>query len=375
MRDLSDRSGRYVNQATGYRAFIPSPLPPDPPLAIDDELLTLLSEADQALARLDAATEFLPNPGLFVLMYARKEAVLSSQIEGTQASLADLLAHEARVARPGDAPDVDEIANYLTAMNQGLARLAELPLSLRLLREMHATLLQGVRGAHRSPGEFRRSQNWIGPPGCTLADASYVPPPPHELDRCLGDLERFLHDERPMPVLLKAALAHVQFETIHPFLDGNGRMGRLLITFFLCWRGILRRPTLYLSSHMKRHRAEYYERLQAVRDGGDHEGWVRFFLQGVREVSADGAETARAVQRLREDHRAVVSRALPGATTGLTLLDHLYQHPYVTVSRVADVIGRTFRIAGKLVSDFERIGLLRETTGHERNRVFAYEPC
>jgi Fic family protein len=366
------RAGTYVRQPSGYRAFIPKPLPPDPPLGYDTALTALLSEADQALARLDAATEFLPNPDLFVKMYVRKEAVLSSQIEGTQASLVDVLQHEAGARRGPD--DVTEVVNYIRAMNHGLKRLATLPLSLRLIREIHAELLRGVRGGEREPGEFRRSQNWIGPPGCTLADATFIPPPPDEAVKALGDLERFLHDRSPMPLLVKTALVHVQFETVHPFLDGNGRVGRLLVTFLLCVNGALRRPTLYLSYYLKARRQEYYDRLQAVRDSGDFEGWVRFFLTGVRDVSREGTDTARQILALRERHRALITEKLRNPSVGLTLLERLFEQPVVTVHQVAETIKRTYPIANQLVADLERLGLLREITGGSRNRVFEYAP-
>jgi Fic family protein len=366
------RAGAYVRQLTGYRAFIPKPLPPDPPLDYDSSLMALLSEADQALARLDAATEFLPNPELFVKMYVRKEAVLSSQIEGTQASLVDILQHEAGAGRGPE--DVTEVVNYIRAMNRGLERLAALPLSLRLIREIHAELLRGVRGSEREPGEFRRSQNWIGPPGCTLADAIFVPPPPEEAVRALGDLETFLHGRAPMPLRVKTALVHVQFETVHPFLDGNGRVGRLLITFLLCVNGVLQRPTLYLSHYLKARRQEYYERLQAVRDTGDFESWLRFFLTGVRDVSREGTETARQVLALRERHRALVAEKLRNASAALTLLERLFGQPIVTVQQVAEIIKRTYPVANQLVGDLERLGMLRETTGGSRNRVFEYAP-
>jgi Fic family protein len=366
------RAGTYVRQPSGYRAFIPKSLPPDPPLGYDTALMALLSEADQALARLDAATEFLPNPDLFVKMYVRKEAVLSSQIEGTQASLVDVLQHEAGARRGPD--DVTEVVNYIRAMNHGLKRLATLPLSLRLIREIHAELLRGVRGGEREPGEFRRSQNWIGPPGCTLADATFIPPPPDEAVKALGDLERFLHDRSPMPLLVKTALVHVQFETVHPFLDGNGRVGRLLVTFLLCVNGALRRPTLYLSHYLKARRQEYYDRLQAVRDSGDFEGWVRFFLTGVRDVSREGTDTARQILALRERHRTLITEKLRNPSVGLTLLERLFEQPVVTVHQAAETINRTYPIANQLVADLERLGLLREITGGSRNRVFEYAP-
>lgn len=374
MSTPSTRAGRYVTQPTRYRAFIPNPLPPDPPIRFDEALWALLSEADRDLARLDAATELLPNPDLFVTMYVRKEAVLSSQIEGTQTSMEELLEHEAKV-RKGELPkDVDEVSNYVQAMKLGLERLSTLPLSNRLIREIHEKLLTGTRGHERQPGEFKRFQNWIGSPGSTLTDAAFVPPPPSETIDAMGKLELYLHDERPIPVLVKVALVHAQFETIHPFSDGNGRVGRLLITFLLCERGILRKPTLYLSWFFKQRRDEYYTRLQAVRERGDFEGWIKFFLEGVRDVSRDGTETARRIQRLREEHRSLVSKQLQGSTIGMTLLDHLFRKPIVTVATVKEAIDRSFPVANDLVAEFERIGLLKEITGHARNRVFRFDP-
>ena len=369
---VSSRTGRYVRQPAGYRAFIPNQLPYDPSLRYDDGLIALLSEADQELARLDAATEFLPNPDLFVRMYVRKEAVLSSQIEGTQASLAELLEHEARAVRAGG--PVREVANYVKAMNLGLERLKSLPLSLRLLKQIHAELMTNARGSERTPGEFRRSQNWIGPDGCSLNDARFVPPPPEDAKASMGDLETFLRDETPMPLLVRAALVHSQFETIHPFLDGNGRMGRLLITFLLCVRGALRRPTLYLSYDFKRRRQEYYERLQSVRDTGDVEGWVRFFLEGVRAVAREGTETARRIQHLREEHRALVTTRLKNSTAGFQLLDKLYASPVVSVSMVQAQLRRSYPAANDLVAGFEKLGILTEITGSARNRLFRYDP-
>jgi Fic family protein len=266
------------------------------------------------------------------------------------------------------------VVNYVEAMNLGLKRLATLPLSLRLLCEIHRTLLENARGSERTPGEFRRSQNWIGAAGCALTEASFVPPPPGEAMTAMGDLELFLHDQRPMPVLVRAALAHAHFETIHPFLDGNGRMGRLLITFFLCVKGVLRRPTLYLSYDFKRRRQEYYDRLQAVRDAGDLEGWVRFFLEGVRDVAREGTETARRILQLREEHRTLVTTRLKNSTTGVVLLDRLFEQPIVTAQTVRTLLGRSYPAANDLVAGFERLGLLREITGGSRNRIFRYDP-
>ena len=367
------RAGRYVRQPAGYRAFLPVPLPPHPRVNMDD-LWHLVSQADRALGRLDGSTESLPNPDLFVFMYVRKEAVLSSQIEGTQASLIDVLEFEADALTPGHPQDVEEVVNYVAAMNHGLKRLKTLPLSLRLIREIHRKLLAGVRGSERDPGEFRRSQNWIGPQGCNLQTATFVPPPPSELLHAMGALEKFLHDETPMPILVKVGLAHAQFETIHPFLDGNGRVGRLLITFLLCEKGVLQRPLLYLSHYFKQHRQEYYDRLQSIRDDGAWEAWLRFFLRGVFEVSQEATATAREIVNLRESHRRLIQETFRrGGGNALKLLETLYASPIVSVHHVGRTIGLADANANHLVAQFEELGLLTETTGRRRNRRFAYQ--
>ncbi|GAC1467533.1 MAG: Fic family protein [Isosphaeraceae bacterium] len=359
------RAGRFVRQLEGYRAFIPSPLPPKPPLTMDAELLGLLSKADRALGRLDGVTSVLPNPNLFLAMYVRHEAVLSSQIEGTQSTLEDVLQFELDEKGQERPTDVNEIVNYVNAMNHGLERLTQLPLSKRLIGEIHAKLLHGVRGGGQTPGEFRRSQNWIGPEGCNLRTATFVPPPVHEMHKALDDLENFLHDRASLPVLIHCALAHAQFETIHPFIDGNGRVGRLLIAFLLCEREILQRPLLYLSYYLKAHRTEYYDRLMAVRRKGDWEGWVKFFLQGVFEVSQSATTTARKILELREEHRQVVENP--------RLLDHLFEQPILSVSMVQDFLGCSYPKASKLVDQYTEKGLLREITGNQRNRRFRYD--
>lgn len=368
------RAGRYIAQPTGYRAFHPAPLPPQPAVRLEGELQTLLSLADRALGRLDGSIQTLPNPDLFVFMYVRKEAVLSSQIEGTQSSLQDLLAAEAHILAPDRPRDVDEVVNYVAAMNYGLQRLQELPVSVRLIREIHERLLHGVRGMRLTPGELRTSQNWIGHAGCTLTEATYVPPPPYEVPLALGALEGFLHADSTLPQLIQIGLAHAQFETIHPFLDGNGRVGRLLITFLLCQREILLKPVLYLSHFFKQHRAEYYERLQAVRDGGDWEGWLAFFLRGVASVSREATDTARRILALREDHRAKVTAGLGRAAgNGHKVLEHLYQRPIVSVADVQALTTTTYTAANNLVSRLVELGVLVEATGYRRNRLFRYQ--
>jgi Fic family protein len=370
----SRRAGQYLPQPTGYRAFIPAPLPPQPPIAIDGELQVLLSQADRALGRLDGSIKTLPNPDLFVFMYVRKEAVLSSQIEGTQSSLQDVLDAEAKILDADRPQDAEEVVNYVRAMNHGLERLEVFPVSVRLIREIHAQLLENVRGSHLTPGDLRTSQNWIGPGGCTLAEATFVPPPPAEVAQHLGELEKFLHTDARLPLLIKIGLAHVQFETIHPFLDGNGRVGRLLISFLLCEQRVLLKPVLYLSHYFKRHRQTYYERLQAVRDEGAWEAWLAFFLAGVKEVSEQATETARRILSLRENHRRLITDSLGRAAgNGHRVLDHLYEHPTVSVGDIQDLIGTTYPAANELVARFQDEGILEEITGQARNRRFRYQ--
>lgn len=374
--DPTQRAGTYQRQPTGYRAFIPKPLPPDPPVALSGELQTVLSQADRALGRLDGSVQTLPNADLFVFMYVRKEAVLSSQIEGTQSSLQDLLEAEAEVLGAGTRPqDVDEVVNYVNAMNYGLGRLATLPVSVRLIREIHQRLLAGVRGSRLDPGELRRSQNWLGPGGCTLNEATFVPPPPDVIPQTLGNVENFLHSSDDIPELIKIGLVHAQFETIHPFLDGNGRIGRLLITFLLTERGMLQKPVLYLSHYFKAHRQAYYERLQAVRDQGDWEGWLAFFLRGVAEVSNEAAANARSILQLREEHRSAITEHLGRSVgNGHKVLESLFDRPIVAVGDIQSVTGTTYAAANSLVGRLVKLGILKEITGHTRNRRFSYEP-
>jgi Fic family protein len=366
------RAGRFVLQASGYQAFVPKPLPPSPALEVSPDLLALLSKADIALGRLDGIVKVVPDPDFFVAMYVRREAVLSSQIEGTQSTLEDLLAVELEPERAGET-DVADIVNYVKAMGYGLERLDSLPLSLRLIREIHQVLLQGGRGDHATPGEFRKTQKWIGPPGATLQTASFVPPPVTEMHEALSDFERFVHSDADRPLLLDVGLAHAQFESIHPFLDGNGRVGRLLITFLLVRSQALRRPLLYLSYFFKLNRTEYYDRLTAVRERGDWEGWVRFFLRGVVATANEATTTAERIFELREAHRSLIIEEGLGAN-GLKLLSSLFQQPLTNVRRVAENVGVTFPTANRLVSRFEDLELLAEVTGQRRSRVFRYQP-
>ncbi|BAU64833.1 Fic family protein [Stanieria sp. NIES-3757] len=367
------RSGQLVKQLEGYSAFIPAPLPPNPPIKMDVELTRLLSQADRSLGRLDGATSILPNPDLFVAMYVRQEAVLSSQIEGTQSTLEDVLQYEIDAKGQERPKDVEEVVNYVHALQYGLERLQELPLCLRLIREIHAKLLDGVRGSDRTPGEFRKTQNWIGSPGCTLATATFIPPPVLEMHKALDNLEKFLHDRNSFPALIHCGLAHAQFETIHPFLDGNGRVGRLLITFLLCQREILQKPLLYLSHYLKFHRAEYYDRLMAVRTDGNWEGWLKFFLKGIWEVSESATTTARSILNLREQHRELIGKQINNSGYGLRLLDLLFEKPMINIPLVEEYLQCSYGTANKTVKQLEQLGLLNEITGWQRNRLYRYD--
>jgi Fic family protein len=371
MVDVDGRAGRFTSTG-GYEYFVPAPLPPAPPLNYDNELLSLLSRADLALGRLDGVIRTVPDPNLFVAMYVRQEAVLSSQIEGTQSTLEDLLNIELE-PRAGSASDVGEIVNYVSAMNYGLDRLPEFPLSLRLIREIHGELLRSGRGAASRAGDFRDQQNWLGAGRVPIERATYVPPPVPEMRTALDDFERFLHDDNQLPDLIYVGLAHAQFETIHPFFDGNGRVGRLLITFLLIHRGALQGPLLYLSVYLKENRAEYYDRLTAVRRRGDWEGWLKFFLRGVAQTAGEATTTAQRIFELREQHRAQVLEEQLGPNA-LKLLSLLFASPIVNVNFVSSHIGVTFATANKLIGRFEELGLVREMTGQRRSRRFRYEP-
>lgn len=371
---MSQRAGKYVRQPSGYRAFVPEPLPPHPEVSLTAPLLMLLGEADRALGRLDGLAENLPDVDLFVSMYVRKEAVLSSQIEGTQASLADILQFEADSPTRQLPGDVAEVYQYVRAMNFGLRRMQRLPLSLRLVREIHGELMRGARGGSKTPGEFRRSQNWIGPENSTLRDAKFIPPAPHEMMEALGDLERFIHSSGLAPALVKCALVHSQFETIHPFLDGNGRVGRLLITFMLCAEGILKRPLLYLSLFLKQRREEYYRRLMDVRQKGDWEGWTEFFLLGVRDVSLQATGLARAILEMQNRHRALVETRVPGSLAGMRLLALLFRHPVISPGQAVRALEVSAPTAYHLIDQFQKLRLMEELTGKQRNRFFSYKP-
>ena len=373
-RGLQGRYVRSIGQPEPFSAFIPAPLPPEPPLHLDPELHDLDERANRALGRLDGMARLLPDRALFLYIYVRKEAVLSSQIEGTQSSLSDLLLYESGAVPGVPLEDVTEVSHNVAALEHGLARLREgFPLSVRLLREIHRVLLASDRGSQRMPGELRTSQNWIG--GTRPANAVFVPPPPQEVPDCLADLERFLHDQPARtPTLIKAALAHVQFETIHPFLDGNGRLGRLLITFLLCAEGALSEPMLYLSLYFKQHRQLYYELLQRVRLEGDWEAWLRFFLEGVAEAAEQASSTAdRVLEQFERDQAKIETLGRP-AGSALRIHQLLRRRPLLRISSAAAELRLTSPTVAAALEHLVAFGIVREITGRQRDRLFAYHP-
>jgi len=358
-------SGRLVRAIDGYWAFVPNALPPK--LDWSDALVSLTSKADIALGTLSGLGENLPNPHLLIYPFVRKEAVLSSRIEGTQSSLSDLLLFEATKAEKQR--DVKEVQNYVHAIEYGLKRLEELPLSLRLIRELHAILMEGVRGEQATPGEFRQSQNWIGPPGCTLDDATFMPPPVAEMKESLDQLEKFLHADTQLPPLVELALIHYQFETIHPFLDGNGRIGRLLITLFLCQRSILNKPLLYLSAFFERHRQEYYDRLLEVSQRGAWRQWLEFFLQAVVTQSDDAVRRARRLLDLhRTYYQTSLGKHLP--PTAMKLVELIFVKPVLNARVTQESLKVTYPGAQKAINALVEQGILAEITGGKRNKVY-----
>jgi Fic family protein len=359
--------GRVIHTAQGYFAYIPSPLEPE--IQLDLELMRTLSDADRSISELAGVARRLPNPHLLIGPFIRREAVLSSRIEGTQASLSDLLFFEAANLRETEVPDVREVANYVRALEHGLTRLNELPLSLRLIREMHERLMTGVRGGEQTPGEFRRSQNWIGPPGCTLMDATFVPPPVDEMNNALYELEKYLHSASPLPTLIRLSMIHYQFETIHPFLDGNGRIGRLLVTLLLCTEGVLSQPLLYLSAFFERHRAVYYDHLLAVSQKGQWTDWIKFFLRAVTAQSKDAIVRSDRLLALWQNYRERLQAARSSALL-LLLVDNLFQLPVITNTRAVEKLAVTPRSAQLNIDKLVAAGILREVTGNRRNRVY-----
>jgi Fic family protein len=376
-KQTSKRAGEFTTIETGddgYAAFQPRPLPPDPPVEIDADLQSLLDRANQALGRLDGITLLLPDPDQFLFTYVRKEAVLSSQIEGTQSSLSDLLLFEANAAPGVPMADAQEASSYIAAMNQGLQKIetGELPLCNRLLREAHRTLLSSGRGSERAPGRFRREQNWIG--GNRPSVARYVPPPWPEVEPAMSELEKFLHDQpEPTPILVKAALAHAQFETIHPFLDGNGRVGRLLITLLLVAEDVLKQPLLYLSLYLKQNRDDYYDHLQRIRLEGAWEPWLRFFLEGVIEVAESTTATTSDLVHMIERDRQKIHQFGRGAATALRIHDLAARFVVFRPTSAAKVLKLSMPPVYGAVQRLEDAGILREVTGRKRGKLYVYD--
>jgi len=370
-----ERVGEYIKSSVAgeiYTAYVPKPLPPTPSIEMD-KIYPLLDQANIALGRLDGLSIILPDPSLFLYMYIRKEAVLSSQIEGTQSSLSDLLLYENQEVSGLPNQDVIEVSNYVAAMEHGLERIkGGFPLSLRLIREMHEMLLSRGRGSSKQPGEFRRSQNWIG--GTRPGNAKFVPPPPERLMETLDTLEKFLHDETvKLPTLIKAALAHHQFETIHPFLDGNGRLGRLLITFILCVDGLMAQPMLYLSLYFKTNRQDYYEHLQLVRDSGDWEEWLQFFLRGVIETANQAVTTAQSILKLFKEDRLNIETAGKSSASMLVVHYYLQRHPTIDSKKIVENCKLSLPTANHSLKQLSMLGIVKEITGKARNKIYVYQ--
>ena len=367
---MGRKAGEFVRQDRGYDAFIPNPLPPD--IEYDDELRLLLSKADAALARLDGVTEVLPNPDIFVAMYVKKEALLSAQIEGTQVSLQGVLEFEANLKPKEDIRDIREVINYIRAMNYGVLHLSNGDLDLALINESHKTLITGTRGSDKNPGRYKDKQNFLGTQGGSIFQASFIPPPPAKIEQLMGELENFIKEKDKLPVLIKIALIHAQFETIHPYLDGNGRMGRLLITYYLYWTKSLSRPLLYLSFYLKKYKPEYAEHLNRIRFHDDWEAWLKFFLQGVIEVSENAIQSAREIITLKDNSIKKLIEHKAGGMNAIRLLDLLFDNPTVSIREVADELKISPVAANKLVNKMAVLGILQEITGKERYQIFAF---
>ena len=367
---MGRKAGELVRQDGGYDAFIPCPLPPE--IQYDDELHFLLSKADAALARLDGVTEVLPNPDIFVAMYVKKEALLSAQIEGTLVSLQGVLEFEANLKPKEDLRDIREVINYIKAMNYGIEQLQKSDLNLALINESHKMLITGTRGSAKNPGRYKDKQNFLGTPKGTIFQASFIPPPPEKTGELMQQLEKFIKEKDKLPVLIKIALIHAQFETIHPYLDGNGRMGRLLITYYLYWTKSLSRPLLYLSFYLKKYKPEYAENLNRIRFQADWEIWLKFFLKGVIEVSENAIQSAREIIALKENSIKKLIENKVGGTNAIRLLDILFYNPTVSIKEVAEELKISPVAANKLVNKMVGLGILHEITGKERYQMFAF---
>lgn len=367
------RSGEFIRNMTGeaeYRSFRPADLPPNPALEMDEELLRLLVESNRRLVQLDTASQLIPNTELFVSMYVRKEALMSSQMEGTQCTLEDVLDPELDVNANAD---VGDVINYVKAAQFALDRLSGLPLCNRLLREAHAVLMEGVRGQEKNPGEFRRSQNWIGPAGSTLKNARYIPPNVEDMETAMSELEKYINGNDSYDPLIQTALIHYQFETIHPFLDGNGRIGRLLILLYLMEHKLLTKPVIYVSYFLKKNQIEYYDRISEVRRTGNYEQWVRFFLEAVSSAAADAVESIRLLSELHDKNVAKLPKPNRKKDNVRAVFDYLEQHPIIDIKRTASALGVSYNTVSSVVDKLIDLDILKETTNAARNRVYVYD--
>jgi len=369
---MKKSGGRFVKQEGGYRAFIPESLPPTLPIEYSKQIQSILSEADRALGRLDGIITVLPNPNLFLAMFVKKEALLSSQIEGTQASLEGVLEFEAGMLPEENINEIKEVVNYVKALNYGVERLQDFPFSLRLIKEIHKILISGTRGKLKTPGEFRKSQNWIGPPGASLNEATYVPPPPDKILSFMSNLEKYFYSKDKNPPLIKSAVIHSQFETIHPFLDGNGRIGRLLIVFFLLWKKALKKPILYISFYFKKNREEYYNKLMEVRNTGVWNSWLEFFLRGVIETAEEATETAREIIALKDGIIKKLYENSISSIYAVRIIDLLFEKPLISTNEISKKIKISKQTANTIINKFEKIGILKEITGKKRYKKFQF---
>ncbi len=370
---MANRAGKFRTNLSGeaaYKSFVPNPLPPVPEIEMDDDMIRILVAANKSLAVLEGISSRIPNMNLFVSMYVRKEALMSSQIEGTQATLEDVLDP---MIETNTNRNVADVVNYIKATEYAIGRLHTLPLCNRLIKETHAVLMENVRGREKSPGEFRYSQNWIGGQGSTLHNARYIPPCPEDMETAMSDLERYINSEDKLDFLIKAALIHYQFETIHPFLDGNGRVGRLLITLFLMENKVLTTPALYISHFLKKNRVEYYDRMTEVRSKGNYEQWIRFFLTAILESSQDAVSTINQLTTLHEKNAAQIEKMGRARINAMVLFDYLEANPIIDIGKTADALGLSFNTVSSAVRRLMDSGILVQTENASRNRTFAYE--
>jgi len=366
-----NRSGVFIKQPNGYKSFKPNPLPPEPEIDLNNELSDLLTKSERSLARMDGIAYTLPDSNLFIAMYVRKEALLSSQIEGTKASLEDVFEVESGIETE-NINDVEEVINYIKALNYGIDRLEEFPMSLRFIKEIHKILMTGVRGQHKTPGKFRESQNWIGGSGGNINNTIFIPPSVQEMKEAMSDFEKYMHNNK-LADLIDCALLHYQFEAIHPFLDGNGRIGRLLITLFLYWKKIISKPLLYLSLYLKQNQQEYYDRLNMVRKNGNYEQWISFFLCGLIETAEAGLVSIKKILALQNEKKELLWKKKLSSPYAIGILDFLFINPYVTIKDIEKQFDISFQSASTLISQFEKVGILKENTGRKRDKKFLFK--